>query len=845
MVIPIRLTVITHRLQSLMELGIITLLATLFLCLSVRDAASYTPDGLETARLTAALFDPNFRQSGLEHERLSGVLLPVKIGLTRYAHIPTWNPYMGGGEPIINNAFSYLFNPFYSLPVLLADSFAQGTKIATFIALLIAGYNTWALAYAFGIGAVGRVAAGALYLMNGSIAGKFSAGHFQLALSLAWPPLVLAALWWTLRSKNRLAPVAFGVAFALLFFAGNIYYMLHTLICAGIIILFHIVERRTPAQPTDSQHSTLRTRRFVVRWDQLRRVGVAGAFAFGLAGAQFFPVWLTRDYVDHDVQKFNADGTLEGHYDFAQASAFFTSPSEALRTMPGVIYEQAVAVDYAYVGSMVFLLIAGGGVIALVRPPMVIGDDPRWRVIGIALVLALGMMIWGTGESGILPFLYARIGLLAEFRFLGRAQAMAVLWWVVLAGIAIDLLWKAARDLLKTPAAYDRPERARLIRGAGIGFMAWVYMAIYSSSNTSTRLGLVFNNVQLLNTLDERRFASFTGAALALWVFVLAAVVIDSLLMVMWQIMRTRLTSPSVQSQTWRRIGTRALRIGLLSLVFYALHDVMTVNSRLYQVDVPTTRFALAFPDIREADGDPFPAVNLPFSPGAFEVYEAELRNWGLNEGWIPNSVDGLLSWEAGTLYNLPRWAIVSNAYGGASQAYAQQVVDEFEFQLVKCYALENAPSDPCKLEGGMAAVLYGRADVLPYTFIVPEEALLTLPGELRANNVYPAAVIAHRQDRITIQAATPPVAGDYYLVVQEANFPGWQAEADGIRLETKTAQTYRDPLTGDRGFIAVLMPERAHTYTFWFEPPGFGLGVVVSLMTLAVMGWCVLRRKL
>ncbi|HSS97726.1 MAG TPA: hypothetical protein VLK33_11885 [Terriglobales bacterium] len=207
--------------QSILELAAISFLAILFMALSVPGPENATTTELDITRVQTALFDPAYRQTGLEHERLAGVLMPVKIGLEHYGHIPMWNPYMGDGEPVINNAFNYLFNPFHSLPVLLANSFAEGTKIATYIALLIAGYAMWSLAYVLGIGAIGRMAAGALYLMNSGIAGKFYVGHFQLALSLAWPPLVLAALWWTLRSKNRLAPVTFGIAFALLFFAGE------------------------------------------------------------------------------------------------------------------------------------------------------------------------------------------------------------------------------------------------------------------------------------------------------------------------------------------------------------------------------------------------------------------------------------------------------------------------------------------------------------------------------------------------------------------------------------------------------------------------------------------------
>ena len=65
-----------------------------------------------------------------------------------------------------------------------------GSKIATIIALLIAGYSMWTFGLTIGLGALARVTMALLYMLNGSIAAKFGAGHFQLACSLAWPPLV-------------------------------------------------------------------------------------------------------------------------------------------------------------------------------------------------------------------------------------------------------------------------------------------------------------------------------------------------------------------------------------------------------------------------------------------------------------------------------------------------------------------------------------------------------------------------------------------------------------------------------------------------------------------------------
>jgi hypothetical protein len=833
--LPLHLSTIMYRRigQYFLELAAISLLAVLFICLSVPDPANATEEGLDTSRLQTTLFDPAYRQTALEQERLAGVLMPVKIGLERYGHIPTWNPYMGGGEPIINNAFSYLFNPFHSLPVLLSESYAEGIKIATFIALLIAGYNMWILAYVLGIGAVGRMAAGALYLMNGGIAGKFSVGHFQLALSLAWPPLVLAALWWTLRSKNRLAPVAFGVAFALLFFAGNIYYVLHTLICAAVIIVFHLFERRIHS----IQEKIPFRQRLIFRRDRFNRVVIAGIFAFGLAALQFFPVWLTRDYVDHDAQRINNDGTLEGQYDLATAARYFTSNLDEVRLDTSRNADLAVAVDYTYIGPLVFVLMGGALVVILIRRKIITTVQSPRTVIVIALILAGVMMIWGAGQTAILQYLYAHITLLQEFRFLGRAHAMAALWWIVLGGLAIDVLWNAARDWLRTPEHFDLPDRAHLMRSAVVALLVWAYFVVYSVSNTSTRLGMVGNNVRFLNALDERRFTTVSGVVMGLWVLLLAAIILDTVLLLMTQFIRRRRT-PKADAPDWRAHVTRALRIGILTLVFYALNDIMTANSPLYLVQTQTASFAPLYPDIRKADSDPFPSINLPHSPVALEVYEAEFRNWGLNEGWVPNSTDGLLSWEAGTLLNLPRWAVVSNAYGGSSQDYAHRLVtDNGPYEQIQCYKLEIFNGDPCTFSGGMGAVLYEREDILPYTFVVPADALLNLPSKLRRSNVYPAQIIAHRQDSITIQAQTPPVPGEYYLIVQENHFPGWRAAADGNTVQTSAAQYYRDSLVGDRGFMAVLMPEGAHTYSFWFEPPGFLLGIAVTLATLVLIG--------
>lgn len=810
-----------------LELATVTLFGVLFVMLWVSPPPDSQPVQLETADLITVLFDPAYRNISTEHERLSGVLYPVKIGLEKYGHIPGWNPYMGMGEPIINNAFSYLFNPFHSLPVLLTESFMQGTKLATFIALLIAGYSMWAFAWAVGIGAVGRVMAGVLYMTCGSIAGKFHAGHFQLALSLAWPPLVLAGLWWTLHSRNRLAPVCLGVAFALLFFAGNIYYVLHTLICCVVVILVYFT-----AQMVSNKNP--RGWKLVTGNVPLRRTILAFGFAFGLSAIQFIPVWLTRAYVIHDNQVINPDGTLEGHYSLAQTFTNLVLPwpeweAQNSQTM-------SAAVDYAFIGDMVFVLIGLGGVMLAGRWFVQRRSGAHnWRLatgstaqgILCGLILAPMMMWWATGQSSILQWMYAHVPLLAEFRFVGRALAIAGLWWIMLAAISADLLWQAARPKLAN-------NRNRLTAALFVGLLAWGYFLIYSAANTSTRLNMVLYNYSLLNTFDALRFTHFENALKGLWVFLLVAVLLDTLLLVAVRIWQNR--------KEWliagQLAGKRLAQVAILGTAFLAMHQTMTINSHLYQYELAETSFAPLYPTIRELDTEtPFPAINQPFSPDAYSAYAFEMRNWGLDEGWQPGAPPGLITWEAGSLPDLPRWAIVSRAYGEVSFNLSQQFVEVGNYEPRDCAFISPYPdtADPCDLNSSTTAVLYEKPDALPYAYVAPGELLTTTPDRLNISDIIPATVLSHEQDTISIQAEAPN-DGAYYLIVQESHFPGWAATAGGEPIDTYTAETYHD-LKGSRGVIAIPMRPGSLTYTLRFEPPGLALGGIITTLTVIAIG--------
>ncbi|MBI5669949.1 MAG: hypothetical protein HZC41_18295 [Chloroflexi bacterium] len=803
--------ILLHPPATVLELAALALLWLLYLSQVVPSFLYPYQDRLDAAVLAQAWLTPTFRQPGVEHERLAGTLVPVQIGLERYSHIPAWNPYLSSGQPTINNPFSYLFNPVFSLPVLLFGG-VQGSKLAMALALLIAALSMWALMRATGVGGVGRVTAGALYMMSGGIAGKFYTGHFQLGLSLAWVPLVFAGLWWTLRSRDRRAPVLMAAAFALLYTSGNIYYSLHTLISCLALFAAHLTGREYG--------------RWHVQWWRVRRVALGAGFAVGLAALQFVPVLATAGFIIHD-----GDPALLTRYSLAQAAVNLIYPWELWRPAFDEVppFNLFVVVDYNYIGLAPFLLIGAAAVALLVVRLRPIYRQMPW----LALLLAVGMMIWGAGQTIIVQELYANVALLAQFRYVGRALAIAALWWIVLASIAADSLWRAARDLLRLPPTFDRYDRARLTRMLLLAVLVWSYLGLYSLGNNSARLRLALGSFDLFRRLDTLRFVTFTDVANGFWSLLLAALVVDTLLLALARF------GAWTQARRfgWRGVGVRGARGLVLGVILLALADILSVNSQLLPLHPLLGSFQPLYDTVREADPDtPYPMIQEPHLPMAFDPYYAEMRNWGLTEGWRAGATPGIIPAEAGALNDLPRWAIVSNVYGGASRAFAETFVQQQGYEQRQCITLQPQPAsvNPCdvSVEAPYVAVLYEKPDVLPYAFIAPADVLTTAPGTLHRDNVLPVRSLVHQQDTILIEAEKPEDDGDYYLVVRETHFPGWLAFADGLPVESTTLATRQDAARYE-GFIGVRLLPGAHTYTLRFQPPGLAAGFVIFLATV------------
>src|SRR5690606_31038041 len=189
---------------------------------------------------------------------------------------------------------------------------------------------------------------------------------------------------------------------------------------------------------------------------------------------------------------------------------------------------------------------------------------------------------------------------------------------------------------------------------------------------------------------------------------------------------------------------------------------VMHVNSKVIHMEVPDTNFGRLYGVAHtvDRDTDPFPSIQEPFSPSTFDSYYSQVRNWGLNEGWIPQPVEGdIIPENRSKLLNLPGWAIASTRFAhNGSYTLSQGFVQAHDGILRDCVfdTTFTTGSDSCESANRTGSGLYELPAALPYAFIVPENVLTTQARSITVENTQPVPVDSHQMDTITIRVTTP-----------------------------------------------------------------------------------------
>lgn len=364
-----------------------------------------------------ANLDEHLKLYGYEGEWLTSSGHFAAYALDEYGYIPLWQPYLEAGEPLIESPFSFVLNPFSAGPAFLFGG-VNGIKLSVVITAVIAGLGGWALARVLGFGALGRVLLGLLLIGKGNMHAMIGDGYYQLGVTQAYFPWIIAGTIATLRFKQQRWPVGLtAIAFTLMFLAGNIWYTLPMLISMALLTLCYGVDWR--GRRVDGV--------------ALRRMALAGALTVGLSAVLLVPIWVNRDRIGG-----HPDDTVAGQavdraaviQQFYEGSYDVYKRGEA----PG-----AAHFYYSFTSPLWFIL--------LVFVPFPMIQPFRYpslaRVWLVALIVGVLCYFWGIGGHPAMRWLYDHVPGLGQWRFVGRALAVTSFWLAVLIVMRVDALWAA------------------------------------------------------------------------------------------------------------------------------------------------------------------------------------------------------------------------------------------------------------------------------------------------------------------------------------------------------------------------------------------------------------------
>ncbi|MCC7209584.1 MAG: hypothetical protein IT323_19905 [Anaerolineae bacterium] len=396
--------------------------------------------------------DPSLQLPGSEAEWLTSAAHVAALSLRDNGYLPLWQPFLEMGEPTIDNPFTFILNPISALPSLIVGG-RYGIRLSVILAAVVAALGGWTLGRVMGLGALGRVLLALLVLGKGNMHAMIGTGYFQLGTSQAYMPWIIAGTLAILRPSSRRWPVVLtAIAFTLMFWAGNIWYTLPMLLSTALLTLAHMIRWRANGAPL-----------FRLDWTPLRRMLVALVLILGLSAMSFVPIWVNRDRIGDHPDDQNAGAAA----DLGRVIEQFYDGSFELYTQglaPG-----ARQFYYSYVSPAWFLVLIF--VILLPLPPLYRASGPRhWPIWAVGLFMIVFSTVWGAGGNPIFVWLYRNAPLIGQWRFVGRALAVASFWIAVLVALRVDGLWRGAQYRQWLPLLARLRPRAMQALGSAAAF---------------------------------------------------------------------------------------------------------------------------------------------------------------------------------------------------------------------------------------------------------------------------------------------------------------------------------------------------------------------------------------
>ncbi len=300
--------------------------------------------------------------------------------LRQYHALPLWNPYLFGGTPFYANPQPMLFYPFTYLG--LAMPLVRAVALTLVIHVWLAGLGMYGWLRALGATHAGAALAGLAFAFSGAFAVRVGAGHYGIALQLAWWPLSFWMLQTAFDRRSWRRAVLSGAPLAMALLSGHTATCLLLYVAIGVYALFTQYAVR-------STHHALRSNLHI-----LALTAVAVGMSLALAAVQYLPL-LT--FTQLSVRASDPSPVFASRFSLpiGQLVALFVPDffGEPLRT--GYWGAEGYEEITYYVGLLMLLLALAG---ARLRQPRVM----------FFLALALGAVLLQLGADGVLFTLFYR-----------------------------------------------------------------------------------------------------------------------------------------------------------------------------------------------------------------------------------------------------------------------------------------------------------------------------------------------------------------------------------------------------------------------------------------------------
>lgn len=372
---------------------------------------------------------PDYFYSGGEAEWLTSSAYSTHDGLNQHGRIPLWQPLFEAGEPLLENPFAFTFNPFSSAPSLLLGGEA-GIRLSVVLTACVAGLGGWFLGHMLGLSLFGRLLLALLMIGKGNMHAMLNTGYFQLGTSQAYMPWVIGGTLAVLRLPQKRWPVPLLALFmTLLYFAGNLWYVLPTVVGAGVIAAVYLV----------------RTGKQVVDWAGIGRLLMAAVLVILLSAVTLLPLLSNFDRIGRHPPEVEAGFVVPL---WENILPLYVNPDRyqvvhlhnPLDPFPYDLSLYTIDEFYfSYVAPAWFLILL------LALPPYRFRFGHNQRFWWVGLMLFALATLWGAGGQPLFRWLYENIGLLGQWRFVGRALGVGSFWLVVLIALRADYILRHLR----------------------------------------------------------------------------------------------------------------------------------------------------------------------------------------------------------------------------------------------------------------------------------------------------------------------------------------------------------------------------------------------------------------